>query len=190
MKSEGIRGQGKHDNHTHKADSNISEDESDSHSEPQDESDKDEQEGGTRGMQSVISDHHCSETQTAFEMTPVKTMKEKTKDAAALASRARETFLHQIQASPQAPPRPSPAAIASRTLAKAAGDLNNFEPEDWARLTVQGQEWFNTKLKPAIKELKRLRRTAEWDTATAYPNPRDTLCIRASNLAAPHENPP
>ncbi len=42
-------------------------------------------------------------------------------------------------------------------------------------------------MKPVIKEFKRGRRTTEWDTTTAYPNLRDTLYIRASNLAVPHE---
>jgi hypothetical protein len=114
------------------------------------------------------------DAQKAFEMTPIQTMREKTKDAAALASLPRETFLHRIQTSPQAPPRPSPLSNAFRTLAKAAGDLNNFDPEDWALLTVQSQEWFNTKMKPAIKELKRSRRTTEWDTTTTCPNPQNT----------------
>jgi hypothetical protein len=118
-------------------------------------------------------------------MVPVKTMKEKTRDAAAREFLARETFL--IQTGPQTPPRPSPVSIASRTLAKAAGDLNNFEPEDWALLTAQSQEWFNSKMKPVIKELKRSRRTTEWDSTTKGPNPQNSLYIRASNLAVPHE---
>jgi hypothetical protein len=171
-------------------DSNSSDDNNDIHSEPQDESEKDEQERETRSVHSDFSEEdnqHYTETQTAFEMMPVKTMKEKTRDAAARAFLARETFLHRMQTGPQAPSRPSPVSIASRTLAQAAGDLNNFEPEDWALLTVQNQEWFNTKMKPAIKELKRSRRTTEWDSTTQGPNPQHSLYIRASNLAVPHE---
>jgi hypothetical protein len=78
-------------------------------------------------------------------MVPVKTMREKTRDAAARASLARETFLHRIQTGPQAPPRPSPVSIVSRTLAKAAGDLNNFEPEDWALLSFEVSYVMETK---------------------------------------------
>jgi hypothetical protein len=175
---------------TDKVYSNNSEDNNDIHSEPRDESDKDEQERDTHGMHSDISEEdnqHYGETQTTFEMAPVKTMRGKTRDAAARASLARETFLHRIRTDPQAPPRPSPVSIASRTLAKAAGDLNKFEPEDWALLTEQSQEWFNTKMKPAIQELKRSRRTTEWDSTTTGPNPQNSLYIRASNLVVPHE---
>ena len=69
----------------------------DNHIEPKDTSDQDEQERGTHSMHSDISEddnQHHSETQKAFEMTPIRTMREKTKDASALASLARETFLH------------------------------------------------------------------------------------------------
>jgi hypothetical protein len=171
-------------------DSNSGKDDNDSHSVPQDESGNDEQERDTHSMHSDSSEEdnqHYTETQTVFEMVPVKTMKEKTRDAAERAFLARETFRHQIQTGPQAPPRPSPVSIASRTLAKAAGDLNNFEPEDWVLLTAQSQEWFSTKMKPAIKELKRSRRTTEWDSTTKGSNPQNALYIRASNLAVPHE---
>ena len=162
----------------------------DNHSEPKDTSDQDKQECDTHSMHSDISEddnQHHSETQKAFDMTPIRTMREKTKDAAALAALARETFLHQIETNAQAPPRPSSLSSASRTLAKVAGDLNNFDPEDWTLLTLQSQEWFNTKMKPAITELKRSRKTTEWDTTTRCTNPQDTLYIRASNLAVPHE---
>jgi hypothetical protein len=88
---------------------------------PQDESEKDEQEHDTHSVHSDISEEdnqHDTETQTDFEMVPVKTMKEKTRDVAARAFLTREMFLHRIQTGPQAPPRPSPVSIASRTLAK------------------------------------------------------------------------
>jgi hypothetical protein len=165
-------------------DSNSVDDDKGSHSIPQDESEKDEQESDTH--------MHCDSAEednqhgTAPEMVPVKTMKEKTRDAATRAFLARETFLHRIQTGPQAPPRPSSLSIASRTLAQAARDLNNFEPEDWALLTAQSQEWYNTKMKPAIRELKRSRRTTEWDSATKGSNPQNSIHIRATNLAVPH----
>jgi hypothetical protein len=172
-----------------KMDSNSMDDNNDSHRVPQDENEKDEQERDTHMHSDSVEedDQHDTETQTAFEMVPVKTMKEKTRDAAARAFLAREMFLHRIQTDPQAPPRPSPISIASRALAQAAADLNNFEPEDWALLTAQRQEWFNTKMKPAIKELKRSRRNTEWDSTTKGRNPQNPLYIRASNLAVPHE---
>jgi hypothetical protein len=87
-------------------DSNSVEDDNDSHSVPQDEGENDEQDSDTH-MHSDSFDEdnqHHTATQTAFEMVPVKTMKEKTRDAAARASLARETFLHHIQTGPQAPP--------------------------------------------------------------------------------------
>jgi hypothetical protein len=55
------------------------------HSEPKGESDPDEQERDTHSIHSDMSeeDSQHSEAPKAFEMTPVKTMREKTKDAAA-----------------------------------------------------------------------------------------------------------
>jgi hypothetical protein len=167
-------------------DSNSVDDDNDSHSVSQDESEKDEQERDTHMHSDSFEEDNqpYTETQTASETVPVKTMKEKTRDAAAHTFLVRETFLHQIQTGPQAPSRPSPVSIASRTLAKAAGDFNNFEPEDWALLTAQNQKWFNTKMKPVIKEFKRSGKTTEWDSNTK-PKPPELSTHKSIKSSSP-----